>query len=139
VNRRERITKELVVEPGTDANIAGRDPAWTGGPDVEDLSEKKLSRTAKGLLAEGVKELSKAQELLWASEDVPWWSCGASPTLSATGRAGSPSRPSGPASVPWRCSGQRPEHRGGWRRHSGNVPTQRRHAWIVIRRLPSMG
>jgi hypothetical protein len=71
VNRRERITKELVVEPGTDANIAGRDPAWTGGPDVEDLSEKKLSRTAKGLLAEGVKELSKAQELLWASEGVP--------------------------------------------------------------------
>src|SRR5215207_669975 len=44
----------------------------------------------------------------------PWWSCGASPTSSATGRACRPSRPSGPAPVPWRCSGQRPEHRGGW-------------------------
>ena len=68
MSRRERITKELVVEPGTDANIAGRDSAWTGGPDFEDLSEKKLSRTAKELLAKGVKELSKAQELLWASD-----------------------------------------------------------------------
>jgi hypothetical protein len=29
VSRRERIIKELVVEPGTEANIAGRDPAWT--------------------------------------------------------------------------------------------------------------
>jgi hypothetical protein len=31
VSRRERITKELLVDPGTDANIADRDPAWTGG------------------------------------------------------------------------------------------------------------
>jgi hypothetical protein len=35
MSRRERITKELVVEPGTDANIAGRDTAWTGGPDKD--------------------------------------------------------------------------------------------------------
>jgi polyphosphate kinase 2 (PPK2 family) len=68
VSRRERITKELIVEPGTDANIAGRDPAWTGGPEFEQLSAKQLSRTAKALLASGVKELSKAQELLWASD-----------------------------------------------------------------------
>jgi polyphosphate kinase 2 (PPK2 family) len=68
VNRRERITKALLVEPGTDANIADRDSAWTGGPDFEDLSAKQLSRTAKELLANGVKELSKAQELLWASD-----------------------------------------------------------------------
>ena len=60
VSRRERITKEVMVEPGTDANIAGRDPAWTGGPDFEQLSAKQLSRTAKELLAKGVKELSKA-------------------------------------------------------------------------------
>jgi hypothetical protein len=30
VSRRERIIKELIVEPGTEANIAGRDPAWAG-------------------------------------------------------------------------------------------------------------
>src|ERR671911_406920 len=68
VSRRERITKELLVDPGTDANIAGRDPAWTGGPEFEQLSGKQLSHTAKALLADGVKELSKAQELLWASD-----------------------------------------------------------------------
>jgi hypothetical protein len=68
VNRRERISKELLVEPGTDANIADRDAAWTGGPEFEELSAKHLSHTAKKLLANGVKELSKAQELLWASD-----------------------------------------------------------------------
>ena len=30
MSQRERIKKELLVEPGTDANLAGRDPAWTG-------------------------------------------------------------------------------------------------------------
>jgi PPK2 family polyphosphate:nucleotide phosphotransferase len=68
VSRRERITKELLVEPGTEANIAGRDPAWTGGPEFEQLSERQLSHTAKALLANGVEELAKAQELLWASD-----------------------------------------------------------------------
>jgi hypothetical protein len=61
VSRRERITKELLVEPGTDASIAGRDPAWTGGPEFEQLSDKQLSHTAKTLLADGVKELSTAR------------------------------------------------------------------------------
>ena len=41
MSRRERITKELIVEPGTGANIAGRDPAWTGGPEFEELSGKQ--------------------------------------------------------------------------------------------------
>jgi PPK2 family polyphosphate:nucleotide phosphotransferase len=68
VSRRERIIKELIVEPGTEANIAGRDPAWTGGPEFEELSAKELSHTAKALLHDGIKELSKAQELLWASD-----------------------------------------------------------------------
>jgi polyphosphate kinase 2 (PPK2 family) len=53
VSRRERITKELLVEPGTDANIAGRDPAWTGGPEFEQLSDKQLNHTAKALPERG--------------------------------------------------------------------------------------
>jgi hypothetical protein len=36
VSRRERITKELLVDPGTDANIADRDPAWTGGSEFDE-------------------------------------------------------------------------------------------------------
>jgi hypothetical protein len=53
VSRRERIVKELIVEPGTEANIAGRDPAWTGGPEFEELSAKELSHTAKALPERG--------------------------------------------------------------------------------------
>jgi PPK2 family polyphosphate:nucleotide phosphotransferase len=68
MDRRERIIKELLVEPGTDANIAGRDPAWTGGAEFEQLAAKQLSATAKELRDRGVKELSEAQELLWASD-----------------------------------------------------------------------
>jgi PPK2 family polyphosphate:nucleotide phosphotransferase len=68
VDRRERITKELLVQPGTDANIAGRDPAWTGGPEFVQLSAGQLTATAKALLDRGVRELSEAQELLWASD-----------------------------------------------------------------------
>jgi len=68
VDRRERITKELLVEPGSDANIAGRDPAWTGGPEFEQLAAEQLNATAKAIRDRGVKELSDAQELLWASD-----------------------------------------------------------------------
>lgn len=56
------------MEPGTDAKITGRDPAWTGGPEFEQLSAQELSATAKSLLARGVEELSEVQELLWASD-----------------------------------------------------------------------
>jgi PPK2 family polyphosphate:nucleotide phosphotransferase len=66
--RRERIVKELLVQPGASANIAGRDSAWTGGPEFEQLSERELSATAKAILARGVEELAEAQELLWASD-----------------------------------------------------------------------
>jgi hypothetical protein len=41
VSRRERITKQLLVEPGTDANLAGRDSAGTGEPEFEELSGKQ--------------------------------------------------------------------------------------------------
>jgi PPK2 family polyphosphate:nucleotide phosphotransferase len=68
VDRRERIAKELLVEPGSDANIAGRDPAWTGGPEFEQLAAEQLNATAKAIRDRGVKELSDAQELLWASD-----------------------------------------------------------------------
>ena len=67
MSRREHITKELLVEPGTAANITGRDPAWTGGPEFQELSATELSHTAKALLADGVKVLARSQELLWAS------------------------------------------------------------------------
>jgi PPK2 family polyphosphate:nucleotide phosphotransferase len=67
-SRRERIRKELLVEPGTAAGLAERDPAWTGGKEFEPLSAPKLKAVAKDVLKRGVQELSDAQELLWASD-----------------------------------------------------------------------
>jgi PPK2 family polyphosphate:nucleotide phosphotransferase len=66
--RRERILDHLVVKPGTPAALRDRDPGWTGGPDFEGLSEDELRAEAKAVLAQGVEELSEAQELLWASD-----------------------------------------------------------------------
>lgn len=67
MSRRERILKRLTVQPGTAAGLADRDPAWTGGPEFAQLSEKQLKKTGKAILNKGVEELSEAQELLWAS------------------------------------------------------------------------
>jgi polyphosphate kinase 2 (PPK2 family) len=58
----------LLVEPGTPAALGKRDPAWKGGDEYARLSEKKLKSEAREILQKGVKELSDAQELLWASD-----------------------------------------------------------------------
>jgi PPK2 family polyphosphate:nucleotide phosphotransferase len=65
--RRRRVTEQLRVAPGTAAGLAGRDTAWTGGPDFAALSDAELSATAKELLALGVHDLTRAQRVLWAS------------------------------------------------------------------------
>jgi PPK2 family polyphosphate:nucleotide phosphotransferase len=68
VSRRQRILKMLLAEPGTPAGLAERDPAWKGGDDYAQLSETKLKGAAREILGKGIKELSDAQELLWASD-----------------------------------------------------------------------
>jgi PPK2 family polyphosphate:nucleotide phosphotransferase len=67
-DRRERIKAELLVAPGSPANLSARDTSWTGGSDYESLSSKKLDSKAKEILATGVDQLSDAQELLWAND-----------------------------------------------------------------------
>jgi PPK2 family polyphosphate:nucleotide phosphotransferase len=67
-DRRQRIAAELRVEPGIKANLAGRDPRWTGGGEYDQLSADDLNATAKALLAKGIEQLKDAQELLWASD-----------------------------------------------------------------------
>src|SRR3954447_2383809 len=66
--RRERILDQLIVKPGTPAALAERDAGWTGGADYEGLTKAQLKSESKSVLAHGVKELSNAQELLWASD-----------------------------------------------------------------------
>ena len=68
MSRREQILEMLLVEPGKPAALRKRDPAWKGGGEYEQLSEKKLKSAAKEIIQKGVKELSDAQELLWASD-----------------------------------------------------------------------
>ena len=53
---------------GTKANLAGRDTAWTGGGEYDELSHDELDAAAKSRLAEGIERLKDAQELLWASD-----------------------------------------------------------------------
>jgi PPK2 family polyphosphate:nucleotide phosphotransferase len=65
---RQGIADRLRVAPGTGANLAGRDTAWTGGGEYGGLSASELDATAKALLARGIDQLSDAQELLWASD-----------------------------------------------------------------------
>jgi len=67
MGREERI-EQLLVSPGRQADIADRDPGWTGGRDYEGLSQEELKAEAKAVLAQGVEDLSEAQELLWASD-----------------------------------------------------------------------
>ena len=67
--RQQRLLDHLRVAPGTAADLAGRSTTWTGVDDeFGPLTEKQLKATAKGILADGVEELSEAQELLWATD-----------------------------------------------------------------------
>jgi PPK2 family polyphosphate:nucleotide phosphotransferase len=68
VTRRERILAQLIVEPGTPAALAERDPAWTDVPGYEGLSQEELHEEARAVLDRGIEELSEAQELLWATD-----------------------------------------------------------------------
>jgi PPK2 family polyphosphate:nucleotide phosphotransferase len=65
---RSRLLDQLVVRPGEAADIASRDPGWTGGADFAELARPELEQRAEDALARGVRELSDAQELLWASD-----------------------------------------------------------------------
>jgi PPK2 family polyphosphate:nucleotide phosphotransferase len=65
---RERVLEHLTVEPGAPAGLADRDPGWTAVPGYEALTHDELHDQAKAVLERGVKELSEAQELLWASD-----------------------------------------------------------------------
>jgi PPK2 family polyphosphate:nucleotide phosphotransferase len=68
VDRRDRILTTLRVAPGTKADLAGRDTRWSGGGELDLLSNDELDAQAKEILSKGVERLRDAQELLWASD-----------------------------------------------------------------------
>ena len=67
-DRRQRIIASLRVDPGSAADLAGRDTRWTGGGEFDRLSATELDAAARAVLAAGVEQLADAQELLWASD-----------------------------------------------------------------------
>ena len=66
--QRRRILEDLRVAPGARADIEGRPSLWSGVGEYESLSEPELKASAKAVLERGIKRLSDAQELLWASD-----------------------------------------------------------------------
>ena len=60
MKKTRRLMKELAVKPGTKVRLARHDPEWTGR--IKDEAE------AKTLLAKGVRELAKQQQLLYAQD-----------------------------------------------------------------------
>ncbi len=65
---RERVLRDLRVEPGAGANLTGHATRWTGGGELDGLSAAELDATAKDVLERGGEQLQDAQELLWASD-----------------------------------------------------------------------
>jgi PPK2 family polyphosphate:nucleotide phosphotransferase len=62
------ILRQLTVQPGAAADLAGRDPGWKGGEQFEDMATDELKAFARERLQQFVDELCDAQELLWASD-----------------------------------------------------------------------
>jgi PPK2 family polyphosphate:nucleotide phosphotransferase len=62
------IAAQLRVEPGTPARLRERDPASTLDPEYEALSADELKQRAREVLEQGVEDLARHQELLWASD-----------------------------------------------------------------------
>lgn len=58
---------QFKVQPGTTCNLKDYDTAWMGTPEMEELGADKLKKHAKKYLKARKKELSEAQELLYAS------------------------------------------------------------------------
>src|SRR4051794_1275083 len=67
-DRRSHIRDELLVAPGQAAGLTGRDTDWTASPEFADFGRDELKQQAKDVLKQGIKQLSDAQELLWATD-----------------------------------------------------------------------
>ncbi|HEX5166599.1 MAG TPA: polyphosphate kinase 2 family protein [Thermomicrobiales bacterium] len=64
----DEIIRQMRVEPGTPANIRGRDAAWRGEEYYPGLDSEELMPLAKQRLDEFVEELAHAQKRLWADD-----------------------------------------------------------------------
>lgn len=66
-DRRQRLLRDLMVQPGLRPNLDYRRTLWTGESIGSTVRTADLDAAAKTVLERGVRELAEAQELLWAS------------------------------------------------------------------------
>jgi PPK2 family polyphosphate:nucleotide phosphotransferase len=62
------VLQQVLVHPGTPANLRQRSTTWQGGGELADLADDELKQVAKDRLDGWVSELRDAQRLLWASD-----------------------------------------------------------------------
>lgn len=66
------INKELIdkfrVRPGKSVDLSKYETAWSGPPELARLGKDAVKETAKEILKENLAELTRAQEVLWASD-----------------------------------------------------------------------
>jgi PPK2 family polyphosphate:nucleotide phosphotransferase len=63
-----KVLDMFQVEPGRRVRLGRFDPGWAGGTYFKELSRDELKQRAQDYLQQNRRELSQAQELLWASD-----------------------------------------------------------------------
>ena len=61
------INSRCRIEKNGTFSLKNHETDWSNTPELEDLSNKKLKKRARNILSDNLKQLSEAQELLYAS------------------------------------------------------------------------
>ena len=65
---KKKVIDQLRVAPGKKVNLQDFDPGWAMTPELKEAGKEAVKEKAAEMLAANLDELSKAQELLWASD-----------------------------------------------------------------------
>jgi len=65
---REDLLARLCIEPGSRFRLKDHDPGWAQTDELRELGKDAVKERAEAILQENLKELTAAQELLWASD-----------------------------------------------------------------------
>ena len=65
---RQDLLDGLCVEPGSRVRLKDHDPGWAQTDELRDLGKDAVKERAEEILRKNLKELTAAQELLWASD-----------------------------------------------------------------------
>lgn len=63
-----KLLKQFLVEPGSEVNLKNYATDWTVTDEAKELGKDVIKERSKEILAESREEMSKAQELLYASD-----------------------------------------------------------------------